>query len=109
MPDSGFSGEVLLGPALDRIIERAREMAMAELSEPVAAQVRAALVPIGGDATPEARAFHVGDVLDRVLEIEQHGRAALVTMDSVLGEYGLVHDGPVKAYHDRILRETGLL
>lgn len=109
MPDSGFSGEVLLGDALDAVIERAREMAMTELSEPLATEVRAALAPIGGDATPEARAFHAGDVLDRVLEIEQHLRAATVTMDDVLGEYGLVHDGPVKGFHDRVLRETGLL
>ena len=109
MPDSGFSGEVLLGPALDGVIDRAREMAMAELSEPLAAETRAALAPIAGDGTPEARAFHVGDVLDRVLEIEQHGRAATVTMGDVLGTYGLVHDGPVKGFHDLILRETGLL
>ena len=108
MPDSGFSGEVLLGPALDAVIERARETAMAELSLSVAAEVRAALAPIGGDVEPHARAFHVGDVLDRVLEIEQHLRAATVTMDDVLVTYGLVHDGPVKGFHDRILGEVGL-
>ena len=108
MPDSGFSGEVLLGPALDGVIERAREMAMAELSPAVADEVRAALAPIGADREPHARAFHVGDVIDRVLEIEQHLRAATVTMDDVLGTYGLVHDGPVKGFHDDILRGVEL-
>ena len=108
MPDSGFSGEVLLGDALDGVIERARETAMAELAPAVATRVRAALAPIGGDVAPHARAFHVGDVLDRVLEIEQHLRAATVTMDDVLHTYGLVHDGPVKGFHDRILAEVGL-
>ncbi|WP_375403830.1 hypothetical protein [uncultured Sphingomonas sp.] len=108
MPDSGFSGEVLLGDALDAVIDRAREMAMVELAPAVAEQVRAALAPIGGDVAPHARAFHVGDVLDRVLEIEQHLRAATVTMGEVLGTYGLVHDGPVKGFHDHILSQVGL-
>lgn len=109
MPDSGFSGEILLGDALDAVIAGAREAALAELSPSVAGEVRAALAPIASDATPEARAFHIGDVLDRVLEIEQHLRAATVKMDDVLGTYGLVHDGPVNAFHDRVLRDTGLL
>lgn len=108
MPDSGFSGEVLLGDALDGVIERAREEALAELEPGSREEVRAALRPIAGDSTPEARAFHAADVLDRVLEIEHHLRAATVTMDDVLGEYGLVHDGPIKSFHDRILAETGL-
>lgn len=108
MPDSGFSGEILLGGELDGVIARARDEALAELAPALRDEVRAALAPIAGDATPEARAFHVGDVLDRVLEIEQHLRAATVTMGDVLGAYGLVHDGPVKGFHDRVLRETGL-
>lgn len=108
MPDAGFTGEMLLGDALDGVITRSREAALAELLPPLAEQVRAALAPISGDATPEARAFHIGDVLDRVLEIEQHLLARAVTMDDVLGEYGLVHDGPVKPLHDRILADAGL-
>ena len=108
MPDSGFSGEILLGDKLDAAIGTARDAAMRELDEPLAGRIRDALQPIGGDETPEARAFHVGDVLDRVFEIEQHLTRAAVTMDLVLGEYGLVHDGPVKAYHDTVLAEAGL-
>ena len=108
MPDSGFTGEVLLGPALDGVIERARERALAELPAALAAPVREALAPITGDRTPEARAFHAADVLDRVLEIRQHLRAASLSMDDVLGPYALVHDGPVKPFHDQLLREAGL-
>jgi hypothetical protein len=108
MPDSGYSGEMLLGDLLDTVVTNAREASLAELEPALAATIRAALAPIGGDQTPEARAFHVGDVLDRVLEIEQHGRAAQLTMGAVLGDYGLVHDGPVKAFHDRILADAGL-
>lgn len=108
MPDAGFTGEVLLGGLLDRVIAGARERALAELTPVVAEAVRGALVPIGGEATGEARAFHAADVIDRVLEIEQHARSA-VTMAVVLGEYELVHAGPVKAFHDRVLGEVGLL
>ncbi|GGE93096.1 hypothetical protein [Sphingomonas prati] len=110
MPDSGYSGEMLLGGMLDTVIVHAREAAFRELADvpELEADVRAALAPIGGDETSEARAFHVADVLDRVLEIEQHMRAARLTMGVVLDDYGLVHDGPVKAFHDEILATTGL-
>ncbi|WP_425228414.1 hypothetical protein [Sphingomonas sp.] len=107
MPDAGFTGEMLLGEMLDRVITDARDRALGELSPGIAATVRAALAPIGGDTTPEARAFHAADVIDRVLEIEQHGRMA--AMDVVLGDYALVHAGPVKVFHDRVLAEIGLL
>lgn len=107
MPDAGFTGEMLLGDLLDRVIGDARERALGELDGTIRATVRAALAPIGGETAAEARAFHAADVIDRVLEIEQHGRAA--DMDRVLGEYELVHAGPVKAFHDRVLGEVGLL
>lgn len=112
MPDSGYSGEILLGDRLDQAITTARQACFTELAAIAPALlpvVEAALAPIGGDETPEARAFHVGDVLDRVLEIEQHLRAGTLSMDVVLGDYGLVHAGPVKAFHDRILVDAGLL
>lgn len=112
MADSGYSGEMLLGELLDAVIAAARQASLDEMEQANAAlavRVRAALSPIAGDTTPEARAFHVGDVLDRVLEIEQHGRAAQLTMAVVLDDYGLVHDGPVKAFHDRILHDAGLM
>jgi 5'-deoxynucleotidase YfbR-like HD superfamily hydrolase len=109
MPDAGFTGEVLLGDLLDRVIDAAREQAMAMLDPAVAAHVRAAIAPIASDTTPAARAFHAADVLDRVLEIEQHTRAASATMDAVLHTYELVHAGPVKTFHDRVLADVGLL
>ena len=109
MPDSGFSGEMLLGAALDRVIERARERCLAQLNSDVAGIVRTALEPIASDTTPEARAFHAADVLDRVLEIEQHLTRAAVTMPQVMETYGLVHEGPVKPFHDRVLAQMSLV
>lgn len=109
MPDSGFTGEVLLGDHLDSVIARARQAGLDELAEPLHAQVAAALEPIARDGTPAARAFHAADVLDRVLEIEQHLRVGATTMHDVLVTYELVHAGPVKGFHDRVLSAAGLL
>lgn len=109
MPDSGFTGEVLLGDLLDGVIDRSRRRAVDELAEPLRATVTAALQPIGGDDTPAGRTFNAADVIDRVLEIEQHLVTRDATMASVLGDYELVHAGPVKSFHDRVLAGVGLL
>ncbi|WP_120715995.1 HD domain-containing protein [Tsuneonella amylolytica] len=108
MPDAGYSGEVLLGERLGHVIERARMLALAALPDVQAAECRHHLCAIEGTRTPAAQAFHAADVIDRVLEIEQHLKRGAVTMDTVLGQYGLVHDGPVKAFHDAVLAEVGL-
>lgn len=108
MPDAGYTGEVLLGDRLDAVIERARELALAELPGAVAQVCRRHLAAIADDTTPAACAFHAADVIDRVLEIDQHLKRARVTMGVVLDDYGLVHDGPVKPFHDRVLAEIGL-
>ena len=109
MPDSGFTGEMLLGDRLAETIAAARAPALAELPPSVAATADRLQAEIADDRTPVARSFHAADAIDRVLEIEQHLRRASVTMTDVLDTYGLVHDGPVKAFHDRILADYGLL
>ena len=108
MPDAGYTGEVLLGDKLDTVIDCARDIALSQLPEDAAQTCRDHLHAIADDATPSARAFHAADVIDRVIEIEQHLKRSAVTMDIVLGDYGLVHDGPVKPFHDTVLREIGL-
>jgi len=109
MPDSGFTGEMLLEPRLAALIEAARERALGELAPGLRGEVVSALWPIAADHTAEARAFHAADSTDRVLEIEQHLVARSVTMDVVLGEYELVHEGPVRAFQEGVLGELGLL
>jgi hypothetical protein len=47
-------------------------------------------------------------VIDRVLQIAQHLRAAELNLRQVLEETELVHDGPVKAFHETVLRDLGL-
>ncbi|WP_375460599.1 hypothetical protein [uncultured Enterovirga sp.] len=108
MPDAGFTGEMLLGQHLEPVIERATEQALAELPTDLRGRVVAARTVLRDADTPEGRAFHAGDVLDRVLEIEQHLARSRVTMDDILGDMALVHDGPVKSFHDRVLAEMGL-
>ncbi|CAA9486345.1 MAG: FIG00803302: hypothetical protein [uncultured Sphingomonadaceae bacterium] len=109
MPDSGYTGEMMLGDKLAQVTNAAREQALGMLPPALAATMRAAQAQIADDATPTARAFHAADVIDRVIEIEQHLKAARTSMDDVLHTYGLVHDGPVKTFHDGVLRDVGLL
>ena len=108
MPDAGYTGEVLLGDHLDAVIARARDLAVAQLPDRAAGLAREHFDIIADDGTPSARAFHAADVIDRVLEIEQHLKRGAVTMGVVLDDYGLVHDGPVKAFHDTVLRQVAL-
>lgn len=108
MPDAGFTGEVLLGTHLDRAIAHASQGALDQLPPGLRTEVEAARRILPDTATPEGRAFHAADVIDRVLQTAQHLRAASLTMRHVLDEMHLVHDGPVKPFHDRTLREMGL-
>ncbi len=108
MPDAGFTGEILLGDRLNDVIATAREQALAELPDGVAACCRQGFAEIAGSETAAARAFHAADVIDRVLEIEHHLSQSRVTMQLVLEDYELVHEGPIKSFHDRVLAEVGL-
>ena len=108
MPDAGFTGETLLGAHLEPAMRRATEAALAELAPALRDAVAAARAILPDADTAEGRAFHAADVIDRVLEIDQHLAAARLTMDTVLGDMALVHDGPVKPFHDRVLADMGI-
>jgi 5'-deoxynucleotidase YfbR-like HD superfamily hydrolase len=108
LPDSGFTGEMLLGSHLPSVMERATERALDELEPGPRAAVLAARRILPDADTPEGRAFHAADAVDRVAQTAQHLQAASLTMDRVLGEMELVHDGPVKGFHDQVLREMRL-
>jgi 5'-deoxynucleotidase YfbR-like HD superfamily hydrolase len=108
LPDAGFAGEVLLGEWLEPAFARATEIAMAELAPPLRAEVAEALRVLPDARTPEGRAFHAADTLDRVLQVEHHLRAAGTSMAFVLREMQLVHAGPVKPFQDAVLARMGL-
>jgi hypothetical protein len=105
MPDAGFTGEMLLGDHLGPIMARTTQWALDELDGPLRESVERARAVLPDDATAEGRAFHAADCIDRVLQIAQHLRAASLTMGTVLDEMELVHAGPVKGFHDRVLAD----
>ena len=47
-------------------------------------------------------------MLDRVLQTRQYLVAGSLTLGQMLDEMALVHDGPVKPFHDGVLQEFGL-
>ncbi|MBM7807550.1 5'-deoxynucleotidase YfbR-like HD superfamily hydrolase [Geodermatophilus bullaregiensis] len=108
LPDAGFAGEVLLGDALERVVATLEERELAALPGPLAGRLREALALRPGADVPEARAFHAADVLDRVLQVHHHARAAAFTASQALDDLELVHAGPVQGYHLDVLAAAGL-
>jgi predicted xylose isomerase-like sugar epimerase len=108
LPDAGFAGEVLLGNALERVMTTLEERELAGLPAPLAGRLRAVLALRPGAEVPEARAFHAADVLDRVLQVHHHARAAAFTAAQALDDLELVHAGPVQGYHLDVLGAAGL-
>ncbi|MGH3914019.1 MAG: HD domain-containing protein, partial [Pseudonocardiaceae bacterium] len=108
LPDAGFAGDVLLGTHVDALVPRLTEHVLATLPVPLAIRIRA-LLELRADATTSTgRAFHAADVLDRVLQVHHHARAAGFTTDQALVDLELVHAGPVKDYQDAVLAAAGL-
>ena len=107
MPDSGFTGEMLLADRLAPLSAAATERALDELVQPLRGEIVAARIILFDADTAEGRAFHAADVIDRVVELAQHLRVAEITLPRLLDEWQLVHDGPVKAFHDGVLAEMG--
>ncbi|MGY1673494.1 hypothetical protein [Geodermatophilus sp. SYSU D00710] len=108
LPDAGFAGEVLLGDALERVTATLEERELAALPAALADRVREVLALRPGAGEPTARAFHAADVLDRVLQVHHHARAAAFTASQALDDLELVHAGPVQAYHLDVLAAAGL-
>ena len=108
LPDSGYAGEVLLGEWLAPMTATATSLALRELHEALQDRVLAATRILPDATTPEGCAFHAADTLDRVLQLEHHLRAASTSMDYVLNDMALVHEGPVKPFQDAVLSHMGL-
>ena len=108
LPDAGFAGEVLLGAALDRVVTTLEERELAALPGPLAERLRTVLRLRADAGAPESQAFHAADVLDRVLQVHHHARAAAFTASQALDDLELVHAGPVQAFHLDVLAAAGL-
>ncbi|MGH3826359.1 MAG: HD domain-containing protein [Pseudonocardiaceae bacterium] len=108
LPDAGFAGDTLLGEHLDALVHRLTERELTTLPAVLATRVRALLALRADADTPVGRAFHAADVLDRVLQVHHHARAAGFTVDQALVDLELVHAGPVTDYHHAVLTAAGL-
>ena len=117
LPDAGFAADALLGEALaGRMAASARERALGQLPAALRAGVRDALETTreARFETPEARAFHAADVLDRTLEMEWHARAARFRLadalgaDTAAGQLDVCHEGFYQTFQRGVLAEAGL-
>ena len=108
LPDSGYAGEMLLGRWLQPAIANATNLALQELPSTLRARVTTAMQIVPDADSPEGRAFHAADTLDRVLQMDHHLRAANTTLQYGLRHMELVHPGPVKPFQDAVLVRMGL-
>ncbi len=108
LPDSGFTGEELLGRHLAPIMDRFNNRAIGQLPDALAGPVKAARAILPDADTPEGQAFHMGDVFDRVLQMEQYSRVAAFETRQALEDLDLVHPGPLQAFHQEVLAAVGL-
>jgi 5'-deoxynucleotidase YfbR-like HD superfamily hydrolase len=109
LPDAGFAGEVLLGAHLEPVLARLTDRELDTLPADLARRTRSLLALRADADTPVGRAFHAADVLDRVLQVHHHARAAGFTAAQALDDLDLVHDGPVVGYHREVLAAAGLV
>jgi 5'-deoxynucleotidase YfbR-like HD superfamily hydrolase len=109
MPDSGFAGEMLLGRHLEPIMARLTEEIVAMLPDHLARACREARTILPDAETPEAKAFHSADVIDRVLQMDQYARVASFELRHAVEEMELVHAGPLQDFQTGLLRTVGLI
>jgi len=108
LPDSGFAGEMLLGQHLVSIMQNLFARELAALPGPLAAATGAALATIPDASTPDGRAFHAADVIDRVLQMRHYDQVARFTVDQALDDMDLVHAGPTQSFHYAVLQDAKL-
>lgn len=108
LPDAGFAGEVLLGRHLPDVLATLEQRELAALPTPLADRLREVLLLRVDAVAPASQAFHAADVLDRVLQVHHHARAAAFTASQALDDLELVHAGPVHAFHLEVLVEAQL-
>ncbi len=109
MPDSGFAGEMLLGRHLEPVMARLTEEIVAMLPDHLARACREARTILPDAETPEAKAFHSADVIDRVLQMDQYARVASFELRHAVEEMELVHAGPLQDFQTGLLRTVGLI
>ncbi len=108
LPDGGFAGELVLGDDLGPIFARLNARACDMLSDNIAQKCRDVLALKDSDATPIGQVFNAADVIDRVLQQRHHAAQASFRLSDATETRGLVHEGPLQSFQNRILSEAGL-
>ena len=108
LPDAGFGGEVLLGEHYARVLAALEERTLAGLPAALADRLRELLPQRETTGTAVGRVFNSADVLDRVLQVHHHARAAAFTAAQALDDLDIVHPGPVQEFQLRLLADAGL-
>ncbi len=109
LPDSGFAGEENLGEFLPAIFDAFRRKCLAEVPEHLHEKITHSLKIIETADTPEAKAFHAADVVDRVLQMRHHAETNEFTLRYALEEAELVHAGAIQDFHYEVLRASKLI
>lgn len=109
LPDAGFTGEMLLGNQIDRVIQGFRQKALSSVHAYYRHRIEQLLVEIADDSSPLAKAFHAADTIDRVVQMENYERAARFRVSQALDDLDLVHEGPVQAFQKDLLASMGML
>lgn len=108
LPDSGFTGEMMLGAHLGRVIDTLRTRVICELPECYRTRVARLFEEIDGVTTPLARTFHAADTIDRIVQMEHYERTAQFKVRHALLDLNLVHEGAAQAFQHALLKATGL-
>jgi 5'-deoxynucleotidase YfbR-like HD superfamily hydrolase len=108
LPDAGFAGEVLLGEHLPLVLDTLTERELAALPADLAGRLRDLLDQREELQAPVGAAFTAADVVDRVLQVHHHARAAAFTAEQALDDLELVHAGPVQAWQLQVLERARL-
>lgn len=108
LPDSGFTGEVMLGNHLEQILQTLRMRVVHALPECYRERVTRLFSEINGVATPLAMTFHAADTIDRVVQMEHYERSAQFRVRHALLDLNLVHEGAAQAFQYDLLHSIGL-
>ncbi len=113
LPDGGDAADVALDGELAELVPALRARALGELPAGPRGVVERALHIPPDSGTPDARAFHAADALDRVIEMEWFARVAAFTLDDALadrpGAFDVLHPGPNREVEQAALRAAGFL
>lgn len=108
LPDAGFTGEILLGDHLTKIVNKHRQGVMATFSDHYRDRVVRLFDEIDNLNSPLAQTFHAADTIDRVIQMEHYARAAEFSVSKAMNDLNLVHDGQAQEFQHSLLQSIGM-